>query len=51
MTTGEMIKILSRYPEDTVLYMTCREMVEEGDACILVTGYDPDSGTLDVDIF
>lgn len=51
MTTGEIIRRLSRYPEDTVLYMTCREMAEEGDVSILVTGYDPDGGTLDVDIF
>lgn len=51
MTTGEMIRILSRYPEDTVLYMTCREMVEEADVCISVTGYDPDGGTLDIDIY
>lgn len=51
MTTGEIIRKLSMYPEDTVLYVTCGEMVEEGDVHILVTGYDPDSGTLDVDIF
>lgn len=51
MTTGEIIRRLSRYPEDTVLYVTCGEMVEERDVHILVTGYDQDGGTLDVDIF
>ena len=51
MTAGEIIRMLSRYPEDTVLYMTCREMVEEGDACISVADYDPDGGTLDIDIY
>lgn len=51
MTTGEIIRMLSKYPEDTVLYLTCEDMVEKGDVHILVTGYDPDGGTLDVDIF
>lgn len=50
MTTGEIIRMLSKYPEDTVLYVTCRDMVEERIAGIS-TDYDPDGGTLDVDIY
>lgn len=51
MTTGEIIRRLSKYPEDTVLYVTCWEMVQERDVHISETDYDPDGGTLDIDIY
>ena len=42
--------MLSGYPEDTVLYVTCRDMMEERAAGISAD-YDPDGGTLDIDIY
>lgn len=51
MTTGELIRILSKYPDDTKLYVTSGEMHDEDAVRVKVADYDEYGDTLDIEIY
>lgn len=50
MTTGELIRILNRYPEDAELYVTTNEMYNAECDVRITADYDIYGNTLDLEI-